>query len=315
MGLAPDDRRPAHLLRRADRFCPLSLGDWLQTAERAGVTAVPAETAAVFERDDMLNHEYNGPHQARLDAAYAKLASGTRPGTMLRWDCCASADLKFALGDALEPDDETLTTLPLDVRILEAAYEWPRVVLPAWRRPWLRERMRFADGYPVEYRAFVEDGRLRGVSSYYIQRPLRRNDREIAAVEEATGRLMSALKPPFEWPVDRDHRLRLQLQLVKIKVKHNHESGPEARGPDPDRMHFTADFCVLDDGEVLLLEGGPPSFMGADPCCFRGGKIDGVALAPRHGDRDERQEKTDETATESASPSVTQCRKREGAAK
>ena len=44
-------------------------------------------------------------------------------------------------------------------------------------------------------------------------------------------------------------------------------------------MHFTADFLVTPN-EVLFLEGGPPSFMGAHPCCFenRLDRIEGVAL-------------------------------------
>ncbi|MXZ74359.1 MAG: hypothetical protein F4Z03_04495 [Gemmatimonadetes bacterium] len=48
-------------------------------------------------------------------------------------------------------------------------------------------------------------------------------------------------------------------------------------GPLQDEIHFTADFAATRLG-MVLLEGGPPDFMGAAPCCFAAGRIDGVAL-------------------------------------
>ena len=277
--LLPDDRWPKDRLRGTERFCLLSLGDWMKAAERAGVPAVPATEVAVFERDDVLKHEYAGPHQARMDAAYERIAAAAKPGTMLRWDCCSSGSLKATLSEGDTPDARTLASLPIDARILDAAYEFPRVLLPVWQRPWLSDEMLRHDGYPVEYRALVEGSELRGISSYYIQRPLRRDDAEIAAIEDATAKLITVVAPPFEWPTTRDEQLRARAMVERLDKGRGIDGEP--RGPDPDGCHFTADFCVLTDGRVLLLEGGPPWFMGADPCCFRGARIEGLALEPR----------------------------------
>jgi len=52
------------------------------------------------------------------------------PGWMLRWDCCASADLKFSMGEARKPGGDTLHTLPIDSRILELVWDYPRTVVP-----------------------------------------------------------------------------------------------------------------------------------------------------------------------------------------
>ncbi len=186
--LLPDARWPTDRLRGTERFCPLSLGDWMKAAERAGVPAVPATEIAVFERDDVLKHEYAGPHQARMDAAYERIAAAAKPGTMLRWDCCSSGSLKATLSEGDTPDARTLASLPIDARIQDAAYKFPRVLLPVWQRPWLGDEMLTDDGYAVEYRALVEGGELRGISSYYIQRPLRRDDAEMAAIGDAAAK-------------------------------------------------------------------------------------------------------------------------------
>ena len=46
----------------------------------------------------------------------------------------------------------------------------------------------------------------------------------------------------------------------------------------------TADFTATAEG-MLFLEGGPPHELGAHPCCFREGRISGVALEDRNGGR------------------------------
>ena len=50
-----------------------------------------------------------------------------------------------------------------------------------------------------------------------------------------------------------------------------------ARGPLQDGVHFTGDFAATRLA-MVLIEGGPPHFMGAAPCCFAAGRIDGIAL-------------------------------------
>ena len=223
--LLRDDRCPQHLLRYPTQFCPLSLGDWIALCERTGLPHLSATRVVDFERDDLLNHEYAGPHQQRLDAAYEAVRGARAPNTMMRWDCCASAKLKWLMSEGRTPrNDDDLQDLPLDTRILEIAWEYPRVLIPAWRRPWIAGDMLFIDGYPVEYRAFVENGRLLGVSSYYPQRPLPRNDRQLQTVEDLVDALLDALSGPFEWPAIKHEALGIRKMATALGK----------RTPDPD---------------------------------------------------------------------------------
>ena len=272
MMLLPDDRRQKNLLVSPSQFCPYSLGDWIGVCERAGIPHVPAMHVADFERHDLLQHEYAGPHQKRLDAAYEHVRRAASPNWMLRWDCCASANLKFSMGEGRRPDTGTRQSLPVDYRLLEILEDYPRVIIPVWRRPWIGDEMLFLDAYPVEYRAFVENGRLIGISSYYPQRPLPRNDEHLAIIEKHVATLLDELEPPFEWPVIASEQMRVNAMLA---ARDGNET--PARGPLQDEVHFTADFAATRLG-MVLLEGGPPHFMGAAPCCFAAGRIDGVAL-------------------------------------
>ena len=271
--LLPDDRRPKHLLLQPTKFCPYSLGDWIRLCETTGIPHLTATHVVDFERWDMLNHEYAGPHQQRLDAAYDAVRRAKAPGSMMRWDCCASAHLKVAMAEGRPPDDgDELQRLPLDARVLEIAYEHPRVLIPVWRRPWIASQMLFAGGYPVEYRAFVENGRLLGISSYYPQRPLPPNDRHLYAIEDQIRALLARLSGPFEWPATEAEKIRARAMIARLDGKE-----PSPGAPAPDGVHFTADFVAISNG-ILLLEGGPPHCMGAHPCCFPAGRIRGVAL-------------------------------------
>jgi hypothetical protein len=270
--LLPDDRHPRHLLRSPSKFCPYSLGDWIGVCQRAEVPHVPAMHVADFEPHDILQHEHAGPHQRRLDAAYEAVRRASRPGWMLRWDCCASADLKFSMAEGRTPDDNTRQKLPIDCRLQEILHDYPRTVVPVWRRPWMGEQMFFIDGYPVEYRAFVENGELIGISSYYPQRPLPRDDRHLAAIEKHIAALLGELEGPFEWPAHHHEAMGIRTILPPMP-----RTEPRTDTPHPDGVHFTVDFAATRLG-MLLIEGGPPHFMGAHPCCFPPGRIAGIAL-------------------------------------
>ena len=283
MTLLPDDRYPADLRRGRNQFCPLALEDWIEAAQEANVPAVGATKVAVFERDDILKHEYKGPHQPRLDAAYEQVVKATLPQTMMRWDCCASANLKMEMGDGNQnPDDTVRNTLPIDARILEIAYEYPRVLIPVWRRPWLgADEALWYEGYPVEYRAFVMNGAIQGISSYYPQRALRDRYEEIHEVRRLTTALRKALAGPFEWPASRYETMGIRAHQSHTESETADKKRTKApKSPDPKGVHFTADFLVT-QRDVQFLEGGPPHFMGAHPCCFEGRTIKGVALRRR----------------------------------
>lgn len=176
------------------------------------------------------------------------------------------------MSEGRKPDAETRHSLPVDCRLLEVLEDYPRVIVPVWRRPWIGDQMLLFDGYPVEYRAFVESGNLIGISSYYPQRPLPGNDEHLAVIEEHVAALLDELEPPFEWPAMASEQMRVNA----MRAAPDGGKAPTG-GPLQDEIHFTADFAATRLG-MVLLEGGPPDFMGAAPCCFAAGRIDGVAL-------------------------------------
>ena len=107
------------------------------------------------------------------------------------------------------------------------------------------------EGWPVEYRAIVEKGRVMGISNYYVQRPLPDSpevlEHDVFHVLDMTRRLIEQVPTPLRYP------------------------GGPSDNPDIDRnaVAFTADFMKLLGGDIVYLEGGPPAFYGgADPCCF-----------------------------------------------
>ena len=273
--LLPDDRRPEkNRTNDRDQFCPYSLEDWIAAAERAAVPHVPATRVAMFEREDLRHHEYYGPHQQRLDEAFADVARARTGDVMMRWDCCATAELKAAMSDRSEngpPPREIRQALAVDHRLLEILDEFPRIGVPVWRRPWLGAEIVIEGGWPIEYRAFVKNGELTGISSYYVQRPLPRRDDEIEAVRTLTRKLLTEVHGPCLWPPKTHEQLIIPSMLVLMGKK------PKPDRPLPDEVHATIDFVVTTDG-VLMLEGGPPWFMGADPCCFEPGAVEGLAL-------------------------------------
>ena len=145
-------------------------------------------------------------------------------------------------------------------RAFDILLEYPRSKVPVWRRPWTSQFV--LDSYPVEYRAFVLDGRIAGISNYYPQRPLYEDTHHIDKVRQLTEKLIHAVKAPFQWPLS-----------------------PVPDDIDPAGVHFTADFIVTANA-TTFLEGGPPHEMGAHPCCFRPFEISGVALEDRNEPED-----------------------------
>ena len=184
------------------------------------------------------------------------------PRHMLRYDCCAPIETKMRLSLG-EPDWHPDMALMIfdDPRLMDIIGEYPREAVPVWQRPWLDAEI--LERYPVEYRAYVRNGQVQGISNYYPQRPISLNQDHIDQVTQHTELLIQHAKTPFLW----NHGM--------LRTAFNAKE-------DPDGVHFTADY-ILPKGrnDLLFLEGGPPHELGADPCCFPAGAINGIALEPR----------------------------------
>lgn len=247
-----------------EAFTPADLGCWLALAASAGVPVVPAVEIASAPTADLYD-TIDGPDASPTTEviAFFKTVDDFRtrcgPGFMLRWSCCSMGDLKLRMASARTDWHPTLMELYVDdFRAAHLISEFPRDRITAFARPWLA--LDIIDGYPVEYRAFVADGRLQGISNYYPQRPLpdvARTADDVATVRRMTEALIEAQRLPLDLP-QLEGRANLALN------------------------QFTADFVRLPSGAILLLEGGPPHTpsWGAHPCCFEGREISGVALAP-----------------------------------
>ena len=225
-----------------------------------------------------IHHDRPGPHQERLTTGMRAISRVVNDHVMLRWDICASSEVKYYLSDgetAWRPEYRQLKFD--DPRFFELTHrDWSRLTMPVWRRPWMKTVVQ--DGYPVEFRAFVCNGTLQGISSYYPQRPLPKTFqilRWVKQVEIYVKRLLTVIEPPLLLSKSRQQS---QLEMAMPEF---------LRSDDPPRdmsndVEFTADFLCLETGDgygVLLLEGGP--YQMAHPCCFKPGEIEGVALADR----------------------------------
>ena len=255
-----DQAREANL-ELQENFCPISLGDWLDLCRREEVPHVPATQVAAIRRDDYLAFDTEGDHRSRLEQVWKAVQSARKDNQMMRLDCRTDAEVKYRMaqgnGGAFNPEFGAI--MFGDMRSFDIVYDYPRDNIPIWQRPWVEAQV--IDGYPVEYRAFVRDGKLQGISSYYPQRPLPEFPQHLEAVGEMTQRLIDNAAPPFLW-----HQTLMFLDNPL----------------DQQGIHFTADFLVNTQGETIFLEGGPPHELGAHMCCFRPREIEGIALTDRN---------------------------------
>lgn len=246
-------------LERTRAFCTVSLGDWLDAVRRAGVPHVPAERVGDFEIEALLNYDRPGAHDAELSRFGAAVEGAAEPDFMLRWDVCASSEVKWRLGEGRPRWHADFLKLMIDdPRAYDLIYEFPRDLMPVWKRPWIRARI--VEGWPVEFRVFVKDGIVVGAASYYPQRDLPETAEFLDLARRAMGlteAVIARVPCPVWVPPD----------------------GGAGRWR-PDVAHGTCDWLLAETGELLWLEGGPPFGAGAHPCAFLGRDgISGIAFA------------------------------------
>ena len=146
--------------------------------------------------DDCTRFDTQGPHTTRLEEAFGKIAAAAEDAHMMRWDCCSSSELKSAMARGRPGWKPQFNSLILDdPRFFDIVMEYPRETVAVWKRPWV-DPLVYAD-FPVEYRAFVRDGQLIGISNYYPQRPLPELDLHLDEVCRYTETLITAVPTPF----------------------------------------------------------------------------------------------------------------------
>lgn len=260
-------------------FCPVDLGDWINLCKKSGVPYIAAEKIAEVACEDVVRFDEPGEHLERTKPFWAAVnaykeealqsSQSGRAFEMLRWSCCAPMDVKYRLGKGWHVWHEDLINLFMidDPRAFDLIYEFPKPSVSAYARPWMK--LLIHEKYPVEFRVFVENDEIIGISSYYPQRPLPLEYSGIRVylyleqIIRCSESLILAQKKPLNCP---------ELKRVAPNILLNKNS-------------WTADFAVDDDEKVWFLEGGPPHTptFGAHPCCFPVGEIEGIALRPRKG--------------------------------
>ena len=78
----------------APRFCPVSLGDWMEVCRQAGLQHVPALRVTEIRKEDYLLFDRPGEHRDRLGEAWKAINAARLDNRMMRLDCGSSADIK-----------------------------------------------------------------------------------------------------------------------------------------------------------------------------------------------------------------------------
>lgn len=260
----------AYLDAHPGTFIGVSLQDWLEAVKAAGVPYVPARKALTVNRQDFLSFDEGRPESQALWAQMCNLRGEVPTGHMIRWDPCATLGVKMAMQEGAPAEDEIVAeSFDLhpegDPRAYDIIYEYPAAEVPILSRPWVRAQM--IEGFPVEYRVFIQNSEVIGVANYYPQRALP------------------------DTPEIRQHVFKCTAYTEEI-IRFMAEREARPWMPNYDRagfdmsgtlIHGTIDYLVRHDGEVLFLEAGPPFGAGAHPCAFEdkvraGEAIEGVAL-------------------------------------
>lgn len=240
-------------------FSAASLTAWMSAADQAGVPSVPAECVASLSIDALLRSE--DPRAEGVEEVVERLGTinaSLPAGHMLRWDCCASYALKDAMAEGQLPTPEE-RGVGVDMRSFDLLFEFPADEINVLQRPWVKAQE--LDGFPVEFRVYVAQGRVHAVANYYLQRPLP----DTPAIREAVNRAVAATDAIVA---------QLKAQGLAPAMPYQQENPHEA-------FRATLDFLVDEQGQVLFLEAGPGWGQGAHPCAFL--NPDGRTVDPVEG--------------------------------
>lgn len=283
----PFARGPA-MLAGGERFNTLSLGNWLTLAEAASVPFVPAHHMGSMTGADMMAIEEavqdeTPLHNEALDTIMASLRA-QEGHFMVRCDAVSADAVKFAMGRAIPEGADRMAMaaerdgfgyltiegqryLMLDdVRLSEGVSDWPEDTCPFWARPIVPARtIAGPEGsFQAEWRIFVREGQVVAASTYYPQAPRR--------VDAEDSRSLD---------LSLQYAKRIVDLMVEKRLVPDHPIYRHHKNFDPATIACSIDFIEREDGEVLLLEGGPATLekFGAHPCAFPddGSPLEGIA--------------------------------------
>jgi len=274
---------PADILTRAPggdaaQMNLLSLPAWLAVAQRAGIDFIPARLLADVDAEvyiETFDHPESDAGKTYA-AFHAQVVNDLAEGEMVRMEQVAPRDIKglMSMGATMSSG---LIDLHDGGRYLDLHEDRFYVTFKdlgadrvrAYARPIVTPAMidgsfRGDEGrWAVEFRVYVESGRVVGISNYYPQ---------------------VAMDPSQYKDAARDAYAAAQSMLNTMNALHlgvgGHTLCPD-RGPKdimeqtPDWMpsiwgpqNFTLDFMLLENGDITFLEGGPGGMSAAHPCCF-----------------------------------------------
>lgn len=246
-----------------DLFSAISLSGWSRLAQDAGIALVPAERVCSVPVEVVMRFENPQPSDLVHVQPLLNARAALKSDEMLRWDCCASLDMKDVMSHGSAPEyalrtDRLNPQVPVwrtlegfdDPRFMDIIMECPVESVDVIKRPWIEARREGT--HPVEYRVFVANGRVEAVANYYIQRNLPLSDevrQEVSQAISSTQKLIG-------------HMERVGSLPFNLGVEEGHPMF------DSTKASFTADYLVSQEGQVLFLEAGPPFGLGAHPCAF-----------------------------------------------
>lgn len=236
-------------------FCPDHLGHWIKLCEQAHVPHIPAELIAGFRNGDHFE-AIDGVITRTMQDAFDRISQKVSDNEMIRLACCSMAEVKYRLSIGEHEWISDFKNIMFDdPRLIDILAKHPFSWVKIYKRPWVD--LEIYKKYPIEFRAYVRENNILGISNYYIQRDLP-NTPEILShtsiVERLAEKLIDAQKQDMFFPAMKNS------------------------GWDMSKNSWTADFAVTKSKDIVFIEGGPPYGAGADPCCFEDVEIDGIKL-------------------------------------
>jgi len=261
-------------IKLSDTYFPAaSLSRWMKIIELANIPAIKSEVIAEIDINSVLRSEEVYNRKGEVNKGKEALAKdlqkiniineNLKNNEMLRWDVCAPIEVKSKMAKEntlrKEMDNKNFHLFSGDPRAYDIIFEHPEHRLKIIKRPWVDALKE--NGMTVEFRVYIKDNNVQGVSNYYPQIELPESDEML------------------DWAkLSIEHSEAIVKECIKQnKFPFNNKSKGDKS------VTASLDFLVSDKGELLFIEAGPGYGYGGHPCCFFDGesvsKIEGIKLS------------------------------------